>query len=133
MRNAIALALRKFAGKSNREISAQIGCSDHTVEAERKEQVAGAQVAHLPKRTGADGKTYPAKREAAAPLEKNQNTDTQQMEGSRPNAGAQEARKNSTAMQHVSDAIAALRKIKKNDPARADAFAHIRKWITENE
>jgi hypothetical protein len=134
VRNAIAIALRKFAGKSNAEIARQIGCSDHTVDDERKRQESTSHIARLGTRRGADGKSHPATRQAAvAPPEHDETTDTEQKDESSPNTGATEARKNSTAMQHVSDAIAAMRKIKSNDPAKAHAFAHLRKWMTDNE
>ena len=133
VRNAIAMALRKFAGKSNRQIAEQIGCSDHTVEDERKAQESTAQIAQLTSRIGADGKSRPAKREAVHLWEKDETTEHRQKDGRTPNAGASEARTNSTAMQHVSEAVAAMRKIKSNDPARAHAFAHLRKWMTDNE
>jgi transposase len=133
VRNAIAMALRKFGGKSNRQIAEQIGCSDHTVEHERKAQESTAQIAQLTSRIGADGRSRPAKREAVDHWEKAETTEHKQKDESSPNTGATEARINSTAMQHVSEAIAAMRKIKANDPARAHAFAHLRKWVRDNE
>jgi hypothetical protein len=133
VRNAIAMALRKFARKSNRQIAEQIGCSHVTVEDERKTLEGRGQIDHVSTRTDTMGREYPATRDVPAPLENDETTDTEQKDESSPNIGATEARKNSTAMQHVSDAIAAMRKIKSNDPARAHAFAHLRKWMTDNE
>jgi hypothetical protein len=133
VRNAIAMALRKFGGKSNRQIAEQIGCSHVTVEVERKDLESIGQIDQCSERTTKDGRQYPATREAAELSESHETTDTEQKDESSPNIGAAEARKNSTAMQHVSDAIAAMRKIKSNDPARAHAFAHLRKWMKDNE
>jgi hypothetical protein len=133
VRNAIAMALRKFGGKSNRQIAEQIGCSHVTVEDERKDLEGRGQIDHVSTRTDTIGREYPAPRDVPDPLEKHETTDTEQKDGNRPSTGATAARKNSTAMQHVSDAIAAMRKIKSNDPARAHAFAHLRKWMKDNE
>jgi len=40
---------------------------------------------------------------------------------------------NSNAMQHVAEAINALRKIRKTDPVRKEAFRTVKKWVTDNE
>lgn len=61
-RNAIALALREFCDRSNREIARQIGCTDKTVAVVRAELEATAAIPQLEKTLGADGRMRTAKR-----------------------------------------------------------------------
>ncbi|NCD21328.1 MAG: hypothetical protein EOL90_00090 [Spartobacteria bacterium] len=63
VRKAIGLALQEFPERSNRDIGKQIGCDHKTVEAARRVHEAGGEIPHVENRTGADGKTYPARRE----------------------------------------------------------------------
>jgi len=60
VRHAIQIVLADLPDRSDRAIAAQIGCSHHTVACVRGEVEAGGQIAQVTKRTGADGKTYPA-------------------------------------------------------------------------
>lgn len=60
VRHAIAVALKEFSGRSNREIAKQIGCDDKTVAAERTVQEAGAEIPHHDRRVGKDGVAQPA-------------------------------------------------------------------------
>ena len=67
IRNAVALALRAFPERSNREIAKQIGCSHATVGDERAALESTGQIDQLSTTTGADGKERPAKRIVQAP------------------------------------------------------------------
>lgn len=78
VRRAIELALREFPGRSSRDIAKQIGCDHKTVEAARRSHEAGGEIPQLHERTGADGKTYQARRGS---------TKSEAAEGSEP-AGA---------------------------------------------
>ena len=133
VRNAIGLALRKFTGKSNRQIAEQIGCSHVTVDGERKALESIGQIDQCSRRTTSDGRQYPATQTNQDHERQNETKRTEKEDGGSPRAGATKPRQKSTAMQRVSEAIAALRQIKNNDPAKADAFAHIKKWIADNE
>ena len=64
VRRAIGLALQEFPNRSSRDIAKQIGCDHKTVEAARRSHEAGGEIPQLHERTGADGKTYQARRGA---------------------------------------------------------------------
>jgi hypothetical protein len=59
VRKAIGIALKEFAGRSNNEISKQIGCDDKTVASQRREMESASEIPKVVKATGADGKQYP--------------------------------------------------------------------------
>ena len=59
-RKAIGMAVKLKPEASSRDIARQIGCSDKTVESQRQEMVARAEIPHLERRAGTDGKSYPA-------------------------------------------------------------------------
>jgi len=62
-RTLIADELRRTRGKlSNRVLAGLFACSDHTIATVRRELESGAQIAHLPKSEGRDGKSYPSRR-----------------------------------------------------------------------
>ncbi len=63
VRQAISRALQEFPERSNREIAKQIGCDHKTVEVARRTHEAGGEIPHVESRTGADGKSYPVRRE----------------------------------------------------------------------
>ena len=63
---AVKIALQLRPGDSDRLIASHIGVSEHTVAKYRPKSESGAQVAHLERRTGADGKQYPSQRKPAA-------------------------------------------------------------------
>lgn len=59
-RDLAAAMLRESPAQSDRQVASVVGLSDKTVGSVRDELVAGADIPHLPERTGADGKSYPA-------------------------------------------------------------------------
>ena len=59
----VVLLHPKGQGLSNREVARRVGCSDKTVASVREKLESGAEIPHLDKRVGADGKEYPAKQD----------------------------------------------------------------------
>ena len=57
----IKAQLRETPEKSDRQIAKDLGVSDKTVGAQRKELEAGAEIPQVDKTVGADGKEYPRK------------------------------------------------------------------------
>jgi len=66
-RETIKRYLLRRPDAADRHVARLVGSSDHTVASVRAELVAGAQIAHLDSRVGADGKTYPAKPKVPKP------------------------------------------------------------------
>lgn len=58
--------------------------------------------------------------------------ETQQKDPQTPDE-PQEPPKPGTAMCYAAEAIQCMRKIKQSDPARANAFGWVRKWVTDHE
>ncbi len=66
VRHAIGIVLREFPDRSDREIGEQIGCDGKTVASVRSDMESGAEIPQVEKRTGADGKQYPATKPATS-------------------------------------------------------------------
>jgi len=61
-RDLIQAQLKETPEKSDRQIAKDLGVSDKTVATQRRELEAGAEIPHVEKLTGADGKEYPRKK-----------------------------------------------------------------------
>lgn len=132
VRKAIGLALQEFPDRSNREIARQIGCDHKTVESSRRQHEAGGEIPQLEERTGADGKSYPARRaqEAATPEEPPEDAEPEQGVGAedavpktyRPRNGLQFSRM----------ALMDLEQIRADDAERKEAIAEVAQWLADN-
>lgn len=122
-RKAVEIALKEFPGLSSRQIAELCGVSDPFVgkvrpgSCERLAPENPTKKAPLPrvpeKRTGKDGKQYPAQRSPRS----------QSAKPYRPSNGSQYARM----------AIGNLEMIQANDTQRDKAFLMVRKWLDQNQ
>jgi hypothetical protein len=69
-RSLIAQLLKLAPQRSDRQVAKDVGASDKTVAAERRELESGAEIPHQDQRVGSDGVTQPAKKGSRKPAAK---------------------------------------------------------------
>ena len=148
VRKAIGLALQEFPDRSSREIARQIGCDHKTVEAARRTQETGGEIPHVDARVGADGKSYPVRREPepepvedAEPEGAEETEQADAPEVSQADAEAESTGKKipkatgyapSNGLQFSRMAILDLEQIRADDKERKQAFAELNQWLADN-
>lgn len=142
-RKCVEIALREFPKLGDNAIAELCGVNDKTVAAHRPVTSFGNSEAD--KRTGKDGKKYPARRpqqEPEAPEDSaledepaSQEPEAEDDEPSRPELSEppRVAGPPCLGMQYARIAIMKLEEIPENDIERAEAFATVKGWITDHE
>jgi hypothetical protein len=129
-RRCVEIALKEWPKLSDNAIAQLCGVDNHTVGAVRPATLGNSQPE---KRTGADGKQYPATRSRPEPTE----TETPKQEEEQPAWGpVVEARKMGppcAGMMLAKVAVMKLEEISRNDSERQQAFDYVKGWINDNE
>jgi len=123
-RRCVEIALREFSKLSDVQIGKLCGVADTTVATYRPVRVGNTEPE---KRTGSDGKQYPARRELSEPPhgEKGEETPT-------PESKDHPIGPPCMGMEHARLAISHLEDIKPNDSERKQALIKVKGWCEEH-
>jgi len=134
-RRAVEIALTEFPKLSSRAVAKLCGVSPDLVDRFRRDQVPETGTSPEP-RTGADGKSYPAKREPAppAPVEETESEESEESEpeprrGPHPDVLPKDQQRPRNGMQFARLAIRQLECITNEDEERAQAFRTVEEWL----
>jgi hypothetical protein len=142
----LALLHPNAAGRSDRDLAADLGVHHETVAKYRAELEAGGEIATSRTRTGRDGKSYPAPKPKTGPeptdkppMPPNPFEDDPESETTKPEKSTAPKRGSdgrripkqaaTEAMQFAAMAISQLERIRPDDPNRDEALARVEKWI----
>ena len=127
-RRCVEIALKEWPKLSDNAIAQLCGVDNHTVGAVRPATLGNSQPE---KRTGADGKQYPARKEQKQEPE----PDGKTMKGEKPKLTKKQvaALPPCRGLFQADRAIWALEVIEENDTQRASALAKVKGWIEEHE
>jgi len=128
-RRCVEIALKEFAGMSDRAIAEMCGVSNNFVSEIRKEQMSSDDNST---RTGKDGKTYPASR-TVKDVFKEAEQETKEKEDKGDEVSLRKAGPPRDGMGFARLAIMDLERIERNDAERKQAFETVKGWIKENE
>jgi len=124
-RRCVEIALREFPKLSSRAIAELAGVSDFLVNEARPQLLDSS----TSKRTGQDGKEYPAsrpKREDRKSEKEEENEETEKTE-------RRKVAPPCDGMQFARLAVLQLEQIREDDAERNQAFQHVKGWIEQNE
>jgi len=126
-RRCIEIALQEFPKLSSRAIAEMCGVGDDLVESIRPRQVSDSDTS---KRTGTDGKQYPARRDVVNPGESPVGKET--TEASTTNTSLLRVGSPCMGMQYAKIAVMNLEEIREDDTERDQAFAHVKGWLEDH-